>query len=244
MSVFTDINKWLKPRMQSTCRYFVIDSIGGLYPTYSDTTCRMIEDVRPNATPIDDVMKYIDQWKRDRYDHYHVEFDIHISFTEEVSDHGDYYRCWVKFPEHMSMAHQVEFGDNYTDYQDALDECPCLFIQAHRGVMTGSGVVVYNQAEDMVQSICSTRDVLYKVQEIFRRYATRIKNMPYDYGNPETKVDFMYHAFTEYRECVSSLTGAGLLAPYFLEIDDDVLHLFPITGMPHVEFNEYFETYA
>jgi len=212
--------------------YFVIDSIGGMNEGYSDTTCRRIEDVVTPELAKAMVEEYIDQWTHDRLDYYTNLAEEQMVPTMDVR--YDIEECprggWVRLT--------PKFSDN-TDPTDIDDwGFHTLFIQVYDGVMLGDGVVVYDQMDDMVQTITHKSTAIRMAEETISLGVERMKYWIY-HGDGILTTDLKYvmnNLFYAYDSLAEVVRDLEYPQDVMVDIDDTCTHYLPIQSMKRMVY--------
>ena len=217
--------------LRTAPHYFVIDSIGGMNETYSETTCRRIEDVVAPEYGKLMVEEYIDQWAHDRLEYYTeriaetgVTFDLPVRYNLEECPRGG----WVKLT--------PEFDDKIDPYFLEDMGFHTLFIQVYDGTMLGDGVVVYDQMDDMVRTITHKSTAMRVAEEATSIVVDRTKRLrEADHGGWDiqytTNVIHAYDSLADVVRCLE-FPQHGMI-----DIDETCLHFFPVRAMRVMTYN-------
>lgn len=219
--------------LRTAPHYFVIDSIGGMNETYSETTCRRIEDVVAPEYGKLMVEEYIDQWAHDRLEYYTeriaetgVTFDLPVRYNLEECPRGG----WVKLT--------PEFDDKIDPYFLEDMGFHTLFIQVYDGTMLGDGVVVYDQMDDMVRTITHKSTAIRMAEECTSIEVDRIKARLY--GDKERGYDPKYY-MSNMVQAYDSLADVVRCLEFpqgcMVDLDDVCLHFFPVRAMKVMTYN-------
>ena len=220
--------------LRTAPHYFVIDSIGGMNEGYSDTTCRRIEDVVTPELAKAMVEEYIDQWTHDRLEYYTECIANETEPAEEDLVRYDIEECprggWVKLT--------PWFSDSLYERLDMDDwGFHTLFIQVYDGVMLGDGVVVYDQMDDMVQTITHKHTAMRMAEESISLEAERIK---WRWYNDKERVEDLKYAYNSLCFCYDSLAEVVRDLEYpqdvMVDIDDSCTHYLPIQSMKRMVY--------
>ena len=222
----------MNTKLRIAPHYFVIDSIGGMNEGYSDTTCRRIEDVVTPELAKAMVEEYIDQWTHDRLDYYTNLAEEQMVPTMDVR--YDIEECprggWVRLT--------PKFSDN-TDPTDIDDwGFHTLFIQVYDGVMLGDGVVVYDQMDDMVQTITHKSTAIRMAEETISLGVERMKYGIY-HGDGILTTDLKYvmnNLFYAYDSLAEVVRDLEYPQDVMVDIDDTCTHYFPIQSMKRMVY--------
>ena len=222
----------MNTKLRIAPHYFVIDSIGGMNEGYSDTTCRRIEDVVTPELAKAMVEEYIDQWTHDRLDYYTNLAEEQMVPTMDVR--YDIEECprggWVRLT--------PKFSDN-TDPTDIDDwGFHTLFIQVYDGVMLGDGVVVYDQMDDMVQTITHKSTAIRMAEETISLGVERMKYWIY-HGDGILTTDLKYvmnNLFYAYDSLAEVVRDLEYPQDVMVDIDDTCTHYLPIQSMKRMVY--------
>lgn len=216
--------------------YFVIDSIGGMNEGYSDTTCRRIEDVKAPELAKAMVEDYIDQWIHDKQEYYSnlcEELGVDDSVVKVIHDeckYGGWHRvCFA--PD--NIAPDLHSEGEWLDFESAYT----LFIQVYDGVMLGDGVVVYDQMDDSVQTICTRSTAMRIAEEGISLEANRIKQALYEEETEPKLYTYYTNSLIYCYDCLAEVVR-DLEYPQdvMLDIDDSCTHFFPVNAMKRMNY--------
>ena len=200
--------------------YFIIDSIGGMYEGYSDTTCRRVEDVVTPELGKALVEEYMDQWMHDAVELYTSQAEElqiplqDVKFKHEECKLGGWHRV------------TVDLGD--ADYNE-FDSCCTLFIQVYDGVMLGDAVVVYDQMDDMVRTITQRSTAIRMAEECISLEVERIKHLLYiGDGRVDKTYEYKVHNLIYCYDCLAEVVRElEYPSDVMVDIDDSCTHYFP-----------------
>lgn len=213
----------MNTNLRTAPHYFVIDSIGGMYEGYSETTCRRVEDVAAPELAKAMVEEFIDQWIHDIHEHYEQTHDFPVKFKHEECEYGGWHRVYVD-------------GESFPDDADH-EEGHTLFIQVYDGVMLGDGVVVYDQMDDVVRTITHRSTAIRMAEETITIEVERIKAKLY---NPQSNSDKDYYT-NNLIYCYDCLAGVvrDLEWPQdtMVDIDDTCTHYFPVQKVKRLMYD-------
>lgn len=220
--------------LRTAPHYFVIDSIGGMNETYSETTCRRIEDVVAPEYGKAMVEEYIDQWVHERTEYLEeaiaetgVTCKLPVRYNLEECPRGG----WVKLtPEFDKSLVWNEFMDEIGFHT--------LFIQVYDGTMLGDSVVVYDQMDDRVRTITHKSTAIRMAEECISIEVDSIKARLYgdrERGyDPKYYMSNMVHAYDSLADVVRCLEfPQGCM----VDLDDVCLHFFPVRAMKVMTYN-------
>jgi len=200
--------------------YFIIDSIGGMYEGYSDTTCRRVEDVVTPELAKAMVEEYMDQWMHDAVELYTSQAEElqiplqDVKFKHEECKYGGWHRV------------SVDLGD--ADY-DEFDSCCTLFIQVYDGVMLGDGVVVYDQMDDMVTTITHRSTAIRMAEEGISIEVERIKQKLTDEETDPKLYTYYTQSLIWCYDCLAEVVrDLEYPCDVMVDIDDTCTHYFPV----------------
>ena len=223
----------MNTKLRLAPHYFVIDSIGGMNEGYSDTTCRRIEDVVASEYAKDMVEEYIDQWVHDRLEYYtnlaeeQMVPTMDVRYDIEECPHGGWVRLTPKFSDNTNPTDTDDWGFH------------TLFIQVYDGVMLGDGVVVYDQMDDMVQTITHKSTAIRMAEECISIDVERIKWKVYEVTNhggwDRHYTDKIIYAYDCLAEVVRDLEYPQ---DVMVDIDDTCTHYFPIQSMKRMTYTD------
>ncbi len=219
----------MNTNLRTAPHYFVIDSIGGMYEGYSETTCRRVEDVAAPELAKAMVEEYMDQWMHGMVEHYTHQAEEQqvplqdVKFKHEECKHGGWHRV------------SVDLGD--ADY-DEFASCCTLFIQVYDGVMLGDGVVVYDQMDDVVRTITHKSTAIRMAEESISIDVERIKAKMYDPTNlggwDRHYTDKIVYAYDCLADVVRSLEWPE---PVMVDIDDTCTYYFPVQKVKRLMYD-------
>ena len=219
--------------LRTAPHYFVIDSIGGMNEGYSDTTCRRIEDVVTPELAKAMVEEYIDQWVHDRLEYYtnlaeeQMVPTMDVRYDIEECPHGGWVRLTPKFSDNTNPTDTDDWGFH------------TLFIQVYDGVMLGDGVVVYDQMDDMVQTITHKSTAIRMAEECISIDVERTKWKVYEVTNhggwDRHYTDKIIYAYDCLAEVVRDLEYPQ---DVMVDIDDTCTHYFPIQSMKRMTYTD------
>lgn len=205
------------PTLRTAPHYFIIDSIGGMNECYSDTTCRRIEDVVAPEYGKAMVEEYLDQWMHDRALYYSETYDLDLRFNHEECPRGGWHKVTPILPDDTEV-----------------EEFHTLFIQVYDGVMLGPGVVVYDQMDDSVQTICPRNTAMRVAEETISIEVERIKRNIHN-GDADTFVTAnLIYCYDCLADVVRSLEYPQ---DVMVDIDDTCTHYFPVEAMKVMTYN-------
>lgn len=212
----------MNTNLRTAPHYFVIDSVGGMYEGYSDTTCRRVEDVVTPELAKAMVEEYIDQWMHDMHQYYTnlaEEMQVplkDIKFKHDECNHGGWHRVYVDVE--ASGGIQDDFESAYT-----------LFIQVYDGILLGDGVVVYDQMDDMVRTITHKSTAIRMAEEGISLEVNRIKERLYDSEIDPKLYTYYTQSLIFCYDCLAEVVR-DLEWPQdvMVDIDDTCTHYFPV----------------
>lgn len=223
----------MNTKLRLAPHYFVIDSIGGMNEGYSDTTCRRIEDVVASEYAKAMVEEYIDQWVHDRLEYYtnlaeeQMVPTMDVRYDIEECPHGGWVRLTPKFSDNTNPTDTDDWGFH------------TLFIQVYDGVMLGDGVVVYDQMDDMVQTITHKSTAIRMAEECISIDVERIKAKVYEVTNhggwDRHYTNTLIYAYDCLAEVVRSLEYPQ---DVMVDIDDTCIHYFPVQAMKRMVYTD------
>ena len=223
----------MNTKLRLAPHYFVIDSIGGMNEGYSDTTCRRIEDVIASEYAKAMVEEYIDQWVHDRLEYYtnlaeeQMVPTMDIRYDIEECPYGGWVRLTPKFSDNTDPTDIDDWGFH------------TLFIQVYDGIMLGDGVVVYDQMDDMVQTITHKSTAIRMAEESISIDVERIKAKVYEVTNhggwDRHYTDKIIYAYDCLADVVRSLEYPQDI---MVDIDDTCTHYFPIQSMKRMTYTD------
>ena len=219
--------------LRTAPHYFVIDSIGGMNETYSETTCRRIEDVVAPEYAKAMVEEYIDQWAHDTLEYYTeciaetgVTFDLPVRYNLEECPRGGWVKLTPEFDDKIDPHFLEDMGFH------------TLFIQVYDGTMLGDGVVVYDQMDDMVRTITHKSTAIRMAEECTSIEVDRIKARLY--GDRERGYDPKYY-MSNMVQAYDSLADVVRCLEFpqgcMVDLDDVCLHFFPVRAMKVMTYN-------
>ena len=207
------------PKLRTAPHYFIIDSIGGMNEGYSETTCRRIEDVVSPEYGKSMVEKYLDQWMNDQALYYNETYDLDLKFNHEECQYEGWHKVTPIIPDEAE-----------------IEEFHTLFIQVYDGTMLGDGVVVYDQMDDSVQTICPRHTAMRVAEEATSLQVEHIKALYYNISSHTDRgySNNIIHAYDSLADVVRCLEFPQAC---MIDIDDTCLHFFPTQDMRVMTYN-------
>jgi hypothetical protein len=216
--------------------YFVIDSIGGLYEGYSDTTCRIIHSpyTRRGWHAGEDNLKlgkaqaeaYIDKWMQDMVEYYTNRAEelqipmLDVEFTEEACNKGMWYKV------------HVDLGE--VDYEE-FESCHTLVVHCGFDDVGPHTVLLYDQQNDMVDWVVNDTQAMRLAAECISLEVNRLKQSLHDeetnpklYTYRTTSLIFCYDCLAD---VVRDLERGDSV---MVDIDDSCTHYFPVRDMKEI----------
>lgn len=216
--------------------YFVIESIGGMYEGYSDTTCRIIHSphTRRGWYAGEDNLKlgkgqaeaYIDKWMQDMVEYYTNRAEelqipmLDVEFTHEACNKG--------------MWHKVHVDLGEVDY-DEFESCHTLVVHGGYDDVGPHTVLLYDQHNDMVDWVVNDTQAMRLAAECMSLEVQRIKRKIH--RDKEQEYDLKYamnnviYAYDTLAEVVRDLERGDSV---MVDIDDTCTHYFPVRDMKEI----------
>ena len=221
------------PTLRTAPHDFVIDSIGGMNEGYSETTCRRIEDVVAPEYGKAMVEEYIDQWVHDRFAYYDdmiISSCTHhpeprVKYEKEECPRGGWVKLTPKFDESIDEDDIADWGVH------------TLFIQVYDGTMLGDGVVVYDQMDDSVQTICPRHTAMRVAEEATSLQVDHIKAILSSNISSYTRRAYLNNLIHAYDSLADVVRCLEFPQACMIDIDDTCLHFFPTQAMRVMTYN-------
>ena len=218
----------MRTTLRHTPYYFVIDSIGGMYEGYSETDCKFIRDTHMPELGKAMAEEYMDQWMHDMVEYYTNRAEeleipmLDVKFEHTASARGNWHKV------------QVDLGK--VDY-DEFESCHTLFIAAGDNVDTQS-VLMYNQMEDMIESIFPYDQAVRNAEEMVSLYARRIQAKLRCPSNTGGWDQHYAHQISYAYDCLSEVIkdlhdGQDVM----VDIDDCCVHYMPVKRMKRLMYD-------